>query len=77
MEERTEGIMLRPAGPFIEKLSWEATAREMATAGEDWGEWDAAAADGLETIPWDAEESPRVAERKSRYDSHRRPGGKK
>jgi hypothetical protein len=77
MEERSEGIMLRPAGPCIEKLSWEATAREMAAAGEDWSEWDAAATDGLESIPWDAAKTPRVAERKSRYDFHRRPAGKK
>jgi hypothetical protein len=30
MEERTEGILLRPVGPAVEKLTWEATAREMA-----------------------------------------------
>jgi hypothetical protein len=77
MEERSEGIMLRPAGACIEKLSWEATAREMAAAGECWSEWDAAATDGLESIPWDAAETPRVAERKSRYAFHRRRAGKK
>ena len=77
MEERSEGIMLRPAGPYMEKLSWEATAREMAAAGEDWREWDAAAADGLESVPWDATKKLRVAERKSRHDSHRRPARKK
>ena len=77
MEERSEGIMLRPSGPSVEKLSWEATAREMAAAGEDWGEWDIAAADGLDDIPWDAEGTPQVAEKKARYRSKRRLGGKK
>jgi antitoxin component of MazEF toxin-antitoxin module len=79
MEERSEGIMLRPPGPSVEKLSWEATAREMAAPGENWDEWDAAAADGLDDIPWDAVETPRVAERKARYQSPslRPSGGKK
>jgi antitoxin component of MazEF toxin-antitoxin module len=67
MEERSEGIMLKPAGPSVEKLSWEETAREMAAAGETWSEWDAAVADGLEEIPWDAAKAPRVTERKARY----------
>ena len=30
MEERSEGILLRPAGPVQEKLSWEETAKAMA-----------------------------------------------
>ena len=67
MEERSEGIMLRPTGPSSEKLSWEDTAREMAAAGESWSEWDAVVADGLDEIPWDAAETPRVAERKAQY----------
>jgi antitoxin component of MazEF toxin-antitoxin module len=79
MEERSEGIMLRPTGPSTEKLSWEETAREMAVAGETWSEWDAAVADGLEEILWDAAATPRVAERKARYrtGSLRRSGAKK
>lgn len=34
------------------KLSWDDTAREMATAGEDWSEWDGTMADGLDQAPW-------------------------
>ena len=52
MEERSEGILLRPNGPVREKLSWEETAREMAASQEDWSAWDAAAADGLDDLPW-------------------------
>ena len=48
MEERTDGILLRPVGPAIEKLSWQNTAREMAAAGEGWSAWDVVDADGLE-----------------------------
>jgi len=46
MEERSEGIFLRPVGPLVEKLSWEDTAREMALNSEDWRDWNAADADG-------------------------------
>jgi antitoxin component of MazEF toxin-antitoxin module len=67
MEERSEGIMLRPTGLSAEKLSWEETAREMALTGDSWREWEVAVADGLDEIPWDASESLRVAERKARY----------
>ena len=79
MEERSEGIMLRPTGPSSEKLSWEDTAREMAAAGEIWSKWDAVVADGLDKIPWDAAETPLVAEHKARYRtfSLRRSGAKK
>lgn len=66
MEERSEGILLRPTGPAVEKLSWEDTAREMASSGEDWQAWDATAADGLDTVPWDVA-ADRVAEEPSRY----------
>lgn len=44
MEERSEGILLRPTGPAVEKLSWEDTAREMAASDEDWSAWDAVVA---------------------------------
>ncbi len=47
MEERREGILLRPTGPAIEQRSWDETAREMAASREDWSAWDKAAADGL------------------------------
>src|SRR5262249_15435949 len=62
MEERSEGILLRPTGPAVEKLSWEATAREMATADEDWTEWDSTGADGLADLPWQTRERRRVAD---------------
>jgi antitoxin component of MazEF toxin-antitoxin module len=54
MEERSDGIFLRPVGPVVEKLSWADTAREMAAGRENWGEWDATDADGLEGTPWEA-----------------------
>ncbi|MES2709388.1 MAG: AbrB/MazE/SpoVT family DNA-binding domain-containing protein [Verrucomicrobiota bacterium] len=43
------------------KLSWEATAREMATAAEDWSDWEHTGSDGLDQIAWDepqAKEAP-------------------
>lgn len=72
MEERSDGILLRPVAPAQPKLTWEETAREMAAAAEDWSEWDALAADGLEVAPWTP---ARVAERKPRYGSKRPTGG--
>jgi mRNA interferase MazF len=67
MEERTEGILLRPGGPAVEKLTWEDTAREMGAAGEDWSVWDTVNADGLEAIPWEMSKRSRVEEKKSKY----------
>jgi antitoxin component of MazEF toxin-antitoxin module len=61
MEERSDGILLRPAGPVVEKLSWEETAREMAAGSEDWSAWEGTASDGLESISW--ETTDRVRER--------------
>lgn len=49
MEERSDGILLRPIGSAVEKLSWEETAREMAADREDWSTWDTVATDGLES----------------------------
>lgn len=43
---------LRALGPAVEKLSWEETARAMSTAAEDWPDFDAVSADGLDEIPW-------------------------
>ena len=65
MEERSDGILLRPLGGGPAKLSWADTAQAMAAAGEDWAGWDAAMADGLETVPWDAPVA-RVPERRHR-----------
>lgn len=67
MEERSEGIFLRPVGPVVEKLSWEDTAREMAASREDWSEWGVADTDGLESIPWETGEARTIAEKKARY----------
>jgi antitoxin component of MazEF toxin-antitoxin module len=67
MEETLEGILLRPHGPAVRKLSWTETAAEMATTREDWTEWDETAGDGLDRIPWDEKGSRRVAEPKQRY----------
>ena len=71
MEERTEGILLRPRGAPRDLLSWEETAREMAAEAEDWSEWDSTVADGLEAVPWEREKT-RVAEPRSRYAPRRR-----
>jgi mRNA interferase MazF len=54
MEERTEGILLRPLGAAVEKLSWEDTAREMAATNENWSEWAVLDGDGLDSVPWEA-----------------------
>jgi antitoxin component of MazEF toxin-antitoxin module len=67
MEERPEGILLRPRGRANPKLSWEDTAREMAAESETWAEWDATLADGLDQIPWEPARGRRVAEQPSKY----------
>lgn len=66
MEERSEGILLRPTGATVEKLSWERTAQAMAASDEDWRVWDSTSADGLESVPWQAGDG-RVAEPAARY----------
>jgi len=67
MEERSDGILLRPPGPASPKLSWEETAREMVAQREDWTAWDATAADGLQEIPWETPRPRRVAERGPKF----------
>lgn len=74
MEERSDGILLRATGPAVEKLSWEDTAREMATGGEDWSGWETASADGLSEVPWKTDKVLRVAERPPRYAVRPRAG---
>ena len=74
MEERSEGILLRPTGPAVEKLSWEDTAREMAASREDWSTWDTATADGLDALPWQVDRKSRVAEPATRYRPKPGPG---
>jgi antitoxin component of MazEF toxin-antitoxin module len=68
MEERSEGILLRPHGPASPLLSWEDTAREMAAAAEDWSAWESLAGDGLNEIPWVDGRVSRVGERKAKYE---------
>ncbi len=46
MEERDEGILLRPVRTLGAKLSWGDTARAMARELEDWSAWDDTFADG-------------------------------
>jgi antitoxin component of MazEF toxin-antitoxin module len=72
MEERSDGILLRPRGPAAAKLSWEDTAREMARPGEDWSKWDTTLADGLKSVPWDAPRARRVAEPRPGFPAKRR-----
>ena len=51
LEERAEGILIRPAPRADGKLSWEAAYQEMAseaTEAPEWSEWEATASDGLE-----------------------------
>jgi antitoxin component of MazEF toxin-antitoxin module len=66
MEERNDGILLRPKGPVPSKLSWEDTAREMAASGEDWSDWETTSADGLDAIPWESAKRPRHKRGKGR-----------
>jgi mRNA interferase MazF len=67
MEERTEGILLRPAAGGAAKLSWEETAREMAASDEDWSEWDVLAGDGLDSAPWTPGKKARIGEKRAPY----------
>lgn len=61
MEERSDGILLRPLGSKGAKLSWEETAREMAVSGEDWTGLELSVRDGLDEVPWE-KPARRVAE---------------
>jgi antitoxin MazE len=61
MEERSEGILLRPRRSASPKLSWEDTALAMSAEPEDWGDWDTTLADGLDEIPWEPVKAKRVA----------------
>lgn len=76
LEERSDGILLRPLGPALPKLSWEETARAMAGSAEDWSTWDTTLGDGLANLPWAPEtRRPRVAEpKKTDYLARRAHG---
>ena len=67
MEERSDGILLRPSHLTNARLSWDDTAREMAASNEDWSEWNSTDADGLDTTPW-----KQVAERSTAYVAKRK-----
>lgn len=67
LEERSDGLLLRPPGPVVDKLSWSDTAREMAAESGEWNEWDSTASDGLAEIPWTTGPANRAADRKTRY----------
>lgn len=73
MEEREDGILLRPSGSAPPRLSWEETAKAMAEAAEDWTAWGAADADGLEALEWQPPAVRRVAESASTYAPRRTP----
>jgi antitoxin component of MazEF toxin-antitoxin module len=60
MEERSDGILLRPAGQADTKLSWEDTALAMSAAGEDWSAWDVTANDGPDDVKWEPVARPRL-----------------
>lgn len=53
LEQRRDGVFLRAAARAVEKLSWAATAREMAREHGCWNDWDTAIADGLGNRPWE------------------------
>jgi antitoxin MazE len=74
MEEREDGILLRPSGLTGGRLSWLETARQMSASAEGWSEWDSLAYDGLSNLTYDAAEPPRVAEPSKKCSSKGRRG---
>jgi antitoxin component of MazEF toxin-antitoxin module len=72
MEERSDGILLRPPGQARPRLSWDETARAMSAEAEDWSDWEATVADGLEAIPWGTVAPRRVAEPGTKYPAGKR-----
>ncbi len=69
MEERAEGILLRPRRSGSPKLSWQDTALAMAKAAEDWSEWDDAITDGLDQLQWQPQQAKHVAEPRRTYSA--------
>jgi antitoxin MazE len=49
-EEKPDEIVLRPGRTSRPKLSWEATAKAMAAANEDWSDWDVVVGDGIHDL---------------------------
>jgi antitoxin component of MazEF toxin-antitoxin module len=72
MEERSEGILLRPLRSPLAKLSWEETADAMAGTAEDWSEWNAADNDGMRDIIWQKRVQAGVSEPTTAYNKKRR-----
>jgi len=62
--ESVDGVLLRPKRQTDAKLSWAETAKAMAAASEEWSDWDALNADGLDEIPW---KNAGVAEKRSGF----------
>lgn len=84
MEEREDGILLRPIKPIGPKMSFEQTALAMSMDAEQWSDWDDTLADGLDSIAWESSQRPvspkrRVAERSADYSAKpaQRKRGKK
>ena len=74
--ESVDGILLRPKQQADAKLSWADTAKAMAAAAEDWSDWEAAASDGLDDIPWkkaSVAEKPNGYKTKANKSPRRRP----
>lgn len=72
MEERLEGILLRPYGPPIQKLSMQETARQMASEQEDMSVWDVTNNDGLDEFPWETQTPRKVAEIPRQYPTKKK-----
>ena len=72
MEERLEGILLRPHGSPIQKLSMQETARQMAADQEDMSAWDVTSTDGLDEFPWETQTPRKMAEPSKNYRRKRK-----
>ena len=72
MEERLEGILLRPHGSPIQKLSMQETARQMASEQEDMNAWDVTSSDGLDDVPGETQTPRKVAEPSKNYPRKRK-----
>lgn len=48
LEEKPEGILIRPKKKKDKKFSWKETFRAMASEKENWDDFDATLLDGLE-----------------------------
>lgn len=63
MEERSDGILLRPVETTGDKLSWEDTAVAMSREAEEWADWDVTVGDGMSELAWQPQPAARrVAE---------------